>query len=203
MSKRIPLTQEQFTIVDDADFKWLNQWKWHYQSKGYAARSVQKNGKTRLILMHRAILGVPAGMYSDHINGDRLDNRRMNLRICTNSQNSMNRRKRSGCSSIYKGVYWEKAINKWRARIKLHGKRKDIGYFDDEQEAARAYDQAALELFGKFAQLNYPGLLGGSRASVSPQLALSETPNQSRNSCPKPLDRCTRMCYNCYREAKQ
>ena len=154
MSKRIPLTQGKFAIVDDADFERINQWKW-FAAKGrstyYARRSIWENGKTRNIQMHRVILNTPPGKQSDHINGDGLDNQRVNLRACTNSQNQMNRRKWGNCSSIYKGVYWDSCRRRWRALIQRNKRQRRLGYYDTPKEAAIAYDEAAERLFGGFA----------------------------------------------------
>ena len=158
MSQTISLTQGRFTIVDDGDFEWLNQHKWHWKSKptgtGYAMRDVRENGRWKHIYMHRIILSPQGGREPDHINGDGLDNRRCNLRSCTRSQNNMNSRKRRGCSSRYKGVCWNSRDRKWEARIRVNGRLKQLGYFDDEQEAAAAYDVAAHKLFGQFARVN-------------------------------------------------
>ncbi len=116
----------------------------------YCLRPDTANGRT--IEMHRQILNAPAGLLCDHKNHNGLDNRRANLRLCTPSQNSQNQLPRAGFSSIYKGVSREK--NKWRADIRLNGRPIFIGYFDDQIDAAIAYDDMAIELFGEFACLN-------------------------------------------------
>ncbi len=90
----------------------------------------------------------------DHANHDQLDNQRANLRRCTNSQNMANRRKQPGCSSRFKGVHWYKRVGKWRANIEVDGRKYALGYFDDEIEAARAYNVAAIEHFKEFALPN-------------------------------------------------
>ncbi|HUW14188.1 MAG TPA: HNH endonuclease, partial [Anaerolineae bacterium] len=157
MSMTIPLTQNKVAIVDDADFEWLNQWKWcaHKERAGYyAIRGIWINGKTRRVYMHRLILNLPPDMQTDHINGNGLDNRRLNLRVCTQSQNNANRRKWVSCSSQYKGITWDKLRGKWQARINLNGEQKHLGRFDDEHEAAVAYNEAATKLFDGFARLN-------------------------------------------------
>jgi len=157
MAKHIGLTQGKFAIVDDADYEWLSQHKW-YAAQGsstyYARRMLYGKAEQKEIRMHRAILKPPPGMESDHINGDGLDNRRCNLRTVTRSQNSMNRRNQMNCSSRHKGVSWDSRDCKWRVQIKIDGRGQRLGYFDDEQEAARIYNQAAKRLFGEFARLN-------------------------------------------------
>jgi len=157
MDKEIPLTQGKVAIVDEADFGYLSQFKW-CASKGkttyYAMRSLVHNGKNTTIYMHRAIMNPPFDLQVDHRNMDGLDNRRANLRICTNSQNHMNAKKRGGHSSSYKGVSWRKARRKWRARIMVNKTEEVLGSFDDEREAANAYNARAKELFGEFAKLN-------------------------------------------------
>jgi len=157
MSKLIPLTRGYEAIVDDEDFEWLSQFKWCY-STGYAVR--KKNYK--LLMMHREIMQTPLDMDTDHINRNRLDNRRSNLRIVTTSQNLMNRAKMVGHStSIYKGVSKltpreTQRRNPWRACIRIDSRLVHIGLFLDEIEAARAYDAKAREVFGEFAFLNFP-----------------------------------------------
>ena len=104
--------------------------------------------------MHRVIMDAPKGMHVDHINGNGLDNRRENLRLCTNSQNHMNRKTHRDSSSKYKGVSWNKRNSKWQAYIGSGIKRKNLGYFASESDAAKAYDIKAKECFGEFARLN-------------------------------------------------
>ena len=147
--KKIKLSRGKYTIVDDEDFEWLNRWKWSYNSLGYARMG--QNYKT--ILMHRLIMNTPHGMETDHINGNGLDNRRSNLRICTRSQNKMNTCLSSKNTSGYKGVCWNKNSKKWRAEIE-YKKSICLGYFDNKIDAAKAYNQKAKELFGEFAKLN-------------------------------------------------
>jgi len=141
--ERIPLTQGQFTIVDNEDFGWLSKFKWCalWQPKTqsfYAARySKRKNGKRYLIYMARQILGLTYGdkHQADHIYHDTLDNRRSELQIVTNQQNNFNRKNS-------KGYHWNKPAKKYLAQIKLNGKQIHLGYFQVAQEAHSAYLQA-------------------------------------------------------------
>ena len=144
-------------IVDDCDFDILNKYKWHIITKGqisYARASIKVNGKWKLARMHRLILNVPAGMETDHVNRNGLDNRKCNLRACTRSQNNANRVKKLGCASQYKGVCWRKDRQKWEVRVKKNRIVHWVGYFVDEIEAAIAYNERAVELIGEFAKLN-------------------------------------------------
>jgi hypothetical protein len=138
-------------LVDDSHFAALNKHKWHCESSGgYAVRHVREEGKVRRISMHRLLMGEPAGMEVDHRNGDRLDNRLNNLRICTKAENRRNRI--ATAKSGYKGVSLEKG--RWRASIRVGGKTLHLGSFPSAKEAAAAYNQAALREFGDFAWLN-------------------------------------------------
>mgnify|MGYP001606453598 CR=1 FL=1 len=155
--KEIPLTQGKVALVDAEDYEYLNQFKWHahkYKNGGgyYVARGIKKNEKK--VFMHQEVLKPPKGMYPDHINRDGLDNRRWNLRICTTSQNGINKGKQKNNTSGYKGVCWHKRDEKWQARIKVDKKPMYLGYFNTKEEAALAYNEAAKQYFGEFAKLN-------------------------------------------------
>jgi hypothetical protein len=158
--KKIPLSQERYAIVDDEDFDRVSQYKWSYIG-GYAKRAgMREDGRRRLYPLHRFIMNLPpeSSLMVDHINFDRLDNRKENLRICTKGQNNYNHgpKDRLGKStSQYKGVSYKKdTVNKWRARIGVDGTEVILGYFSTEEEAAEAYNVAALRYFGEFAWLN-------------------------------------------------
>lgn len=150
----IPLTQGYFAIVDADDYEKLSQYKWQVEIKRSVCYAHRTEGK-KTISMHRQILNAPPGMYCDHINHNGLDNRKANLRLCTPQQNSFNQRPRPNCTSKYKGVFWSQRASKWRAEIKHNGRIVHIGYFEDEAEAAIAYDDYAIDLFGEFAWLNH------------------------------------------------
>lgn len=149
--KIIKLTNKLEVFVDDEDFEYLNQFKWCFDN-GYAITT-----KVPQIKMHRLIMKVGKGIHIDHKNHNTLDNRKNNLRICTNSQNHMNRIKQrmETASSKFKGVCWHKDRNKWEAYITKDQKLKYLGLFDDETEAAKTYDFWAKKLFGEFARLNF------------------------------------------------
>ena len=150
----ISITQGQTVIVDDEDFAFLNQFKWQYNYKGYAESTFGKFPNRKKLKMHRIITDAPAHLQVDHINGNKLDNRRSNLRLCTNSENQRNTKKKITNTSGYKGVTWKKGNNKFAAQIQVDYKNRHIGYFTDPKDAARAYNQKALEYFGEFAVLN-------------------------------------------------
>lgn len=154
MAKAIPISGGKVALVDDSDYEYLSKFWWTVRNicgRSYAHRRVSKS---RLIYMHRVIMGLDHGGIVDHINGDGLDNRRGNLRIVTQRQNVINRRKTNGKTSKYKGVHWFKTRNKWRASITSNYKEKHLGYFTNEIDAAMAYDAAAKRIFGEYARTN-------------------------------------------------
>ena len=156
--KKIELTKGKYALVDDEDFDFLNQWKWHWHDDrggGYAERACRESGKSKHIKMHRLLLKIPSGFEPDHIDGNGLNNQKLNLRIATASQNQINRGKQKNNTSGFKGVYLRRDRKKrWRAQIKFHRIIKHIGYFSSKEEAALAYNKAAVEYFGEFAKLN-------------------------------------------------
>jgi hypothetical protein len=149
--RMIPLTDGSYAYVDAADYDWLRRWTWHRED-GYAIRP----DKGKDISMHRQIMQPPEDMVVDHIDGNRANNCRANLRVCTHSENNRNHRKRIDSSSSFKGVFYDKRSHRWGAKCQYRGERIRLGYFDTDIEAARAYDRMAVELFGKFARLNFP-----------------------------------------------
>lgn len=148
--KNIKLTQGYFAIVDDSDYEWLNHYTWYF-GHGYAVRNKSDSNPYRF--MHRMILNTPEGMDTDHLNLDRLDNRRENLRICTASRNQQNRLAHSDNSSGYKGVS-RHGIG-WMAQIMCSRKKFYLGTYRTKEEAAIAYDKKAIELHGEFSILNF------------------------------------------------
>ena len=146
----IPLTQGKVAIVDTEDWEFLMQWRWSFNTR-YASHGCPKR-----ILMHRIIAGTPEHLHTDHINGNTLDNRKENLRICAASDNCKNRRQNiSHKSSKYKGVSWNKENNKWTAGIYINKKRVHLGYFYKEEDAAKTYNTNALKYFKEYACLNH------------------------------------------------
>jgi hypothetical protein len=159
--RKIPLGEGRFTIVEPGDFYQLNRFNWCAKENGpriYAVRLVgDSNNRTKIISMHREIMGEPAGMLVDHRNRNTLDNRKENLRLATHSQNQFNKGKTTRkTTSRFIGVFFEKQSGRWVARTTVGGKRIWLGRFDDETEAARAYDEAAREYHKEFAQFNFP-----------------------------------------------
>ena len=146
----IPLTQGKVALVDDADYEELAKYKWHFAAKGYACR--RKDGV--IVYMHREITKAEKGFYVDHINHDTLDNRKSNLRCCSQSLNMANASLRADSKSGYKGVSWHTQKNKWTARIHVNGKGLHLGLFDSAHDAARMYNFWALDIFGEHALLN-------------------------------------------------
>ena len=171
MTKAIVLTKGQVTYVDDEDYEMLNQKTWCVND-GYAVNR-------ELGRMHRFLLGAPKGVMVDHRNGDKLDNRKENLRLCTNSQNQANRQVFRGASP-FKGVCWQKRLNgtgSWKAQLIVNGEVVYLGVFKTDLEAAAAYNEAALKHFGEFAHLNDLGLPGSPLMSHERKQVNRTTPS--------------------------
>lgn len=146
--RTIPLTKGKVTIVDDCDFEYLNQFKWHFNNKGYAIRTrrAAERPGSKHILMHSALL--PSAKEVDHINNDGLDNRRSNLRSVTHLQNMWNYSMPMTNTSGYMGVTWQKGVDRWKAQIGIRGKNKYLGLFDTPEEASAAYEAAKAKRDG-------------------------------------------------------
>lgn len=150
--KPILLTDGVYAYVSACDYEEISKFNWRLVGGGYAGR--KEGNKT--ILMHRQIMKPPKGKVVDHVHGNRLDNSRDNLRVCSRRENSHNKVKHRNSISRFKGVYYDKRRGRWFAAIYFDRRRHLLGYFDDEVEAARVYDRAAVEQFGEFARLNFP-----------------------------------------------
>lgn len=148
-SKAVPLTQGKYALVDEEDYDRVMQYRWCYTKTGYAHHN-------KLGRMHRFIMNTPDDMDTDHIDRDKLNNRKSNLRICNRSENSCNSIGVANSTSKYKGVCWVSSKNKWMAQITHKGKRKFKGYYQRERDAAKAYDEAAIKYHGEFALINFP-----------------------------------------------
>lgn len=155
MAREIPLTRGKVAIVDDEDYDTLKKWKWYCTGDGYARRHEYDAAtkKRRSYAMHRQMMQTPQGMETDHINGNKLDNRRCNLRICTTEQNQWNVGLKVDNTSGFKGVFWRKDRKKWQAMINKRGRRVHLGYFEAPEQAHAAYCNAAKEARGEFARL--------------------------------------------------
>lgn len=152
--KQIELTKGCVALVDDEDFESLNAHRWYVNNSGYAVRIViHVGGKRSAELMHRRVLGLSLrdGKEGDHVNGLKLDNQRGNLRVCVHAENLRNKPLTRMNKSGVKGVSWDKSENRWRATIKVNGKQHHLGRFLTIDEARDAYNRAAPQLHGEFA----------------------------------------------------
>lgn len=158
--KEMFLTKGQIALIDDEDFEKLSQWSWYAHSNpvsntSYAARGTFINYKNKLYLMHRQILGITDPKISvDHADGNGLNNQKSNLRICTHSQNMCNTSKRKNTTSRFKGVSWCSDRNKWEVEVRVDNKRLRVGRYENEIEAALAYNVTASFAHREFARLN-------------------------------------------------
>ena len=151
MMREVKLTQGKVAIVDHDDYDWLNQWKW-----SLSGRYVHRKAGKRTIYLHRLICGNPKGMVCDHINGDPLDNRRSNLRICHQKDNTRNSKLQKNNKTGFVGVSFLKSYGKFESYIHVNHKKINLGYFDDPIVAAKTRDIASIKYFGEFGRLNFP-----------------------------------------------
>lgn len=154
--REIPLANGKgIALVDDADFELVSQYRWHAHPNGrnvYAARAWREGGAQRIQFMHTLIAGY---VETDHVDHNGCHNYRANLRPATKRQNAANQRKRAG-SSRYKGVSWNRAHSAWMAYITVDYRQRHLGYFADEADAARRYDDEARAAWDDRACLNFP-----------------------------------------------
>jgi len=207
--KHILLNKGKKAIVDDEDFERLNKYKWHYGSRHYALRTTHRgyseDGKriTGSIWMHREVINTPEGLFTDHINGDTLDNRKENLRVVNSNQNNRNSKIPSHNTSGYKGVSEDKRNlkNRWQAYITIDNKKKHLGYFYSKEDAAKRYNEVAREVFGEYARLNnlmlfeyehYPTI-----ESVREQIQNCESRHSQQIAYSSFHDCLTQVCFGC------
>ncbi len=159
-------TKNGYTFyIDDEDVAIVSKYKWY----GYTPKRYRKDGgvsyykpfiqandraNSSTIRLHRLVMNAPKGTEIDHIDGDRCNNRKRNLRCCTGLQNKRNRSKNTNNTSGFKGVTWHKKAGKWEAQLQRGARHSYLGLFERREEAARAYNKAALEWHGEFAKLN-------------------------------------------------
>lgn len=143
-----------YALIDDDDYKIVGHMKWHLTMHGYAEHSFSKGKCDRTSIgMHKFIINTPDNMETDHINGDKLDNRRCNLRIVTSQQNKFNHKDYTRSDkNIRAGVYWEKSRCKWKVIIGLNYKRINIGRFDNYVDAVASREEAEKKYFGQYAR---------------------------------------------------
>lgn len=155
--KTIKLTQEKVTLVDEDDYERVSKYKWCASNSGngtYYGYRKDTNGKT--VLMHRFIMNVTdADILVDHENHDTLDNQKLNLRVCTKTNNNRNKSPHSNSTSKYLGVSWDKSRNKWKSNIYVNKRLLFLGRFNSEEDAAKAYDVVAIREFKQYANLNF------------------------------------------------
>lgn len=161
--KEIELSRGYISLIDDGDLELVSHFKWWIDLSSNTPYAVTRIGG-RTISLHRFLLNPKVSIQVDHIDGNGLNNQRSNLRICTRSQNIANSKLRKDNTTGYKGVSWFvgskhpngvwKSKPNWTARIGVNGKRITVGYFTTKEEAAKAYNEAALKYHGEFAKLN-------------------------------------------------
>lgn len=153
---KIPISSGRHALIDEDDYELLSKYRW-CTSHGYASTSVylgggRKNKKSVVYRMHRLVMDAQPGQIVDHINGNRLDNRKQNLRFCTHAENMRNSKPHKNSTQPYKGV--KKHRNKWLARIMHNRKEVSLGMYETPEQAAEAYDSAAKKYHGEFALTN-------------------------------------------------
>jgi len=156
--KKILIEKDKYALVDNEDYINLKDYKWRIAGNGYAAtfKWIPEKKNVRAFYMHRLVMNTPKGQQTDHINHNKLDNQKHNLRICSSHQNKGNLTISVKNKSGFKGVSWDKTNEKWYSTIFYFDKQINLGRYTIKEEAAKAYDLKAKELFGEFAHLNFP-----------------------------------------------
>lgn len=153
--KQILLVNKMVALVDDEDFESFSAKKWYsIKTDKHSIYAITKASSHSMAYMHRTIMNAQKGQIVDHIDGDGLNNQRSNLRFATTSQNAQNMRVHKTSVSGYKGVTWRKLDKLWYANIVINGKVLGLGNFKIKEDAAHAYNAAAIKHFGEFAHLN-------------------------------------------------
>lgn len=153
--RAIELTRGFVVVVDDDDYERHAQYRWCFDGRYAVRRKRDTDGVSRKVYLHHEIMGKPpTGMEIDHKNRNKLDCRRENLRLCTVAQNRQNGSLQSSNKSGYRGVHFSKHVRKWVAQITTNGKMRHLGIFKTAEAASRAYNTAAMNLHGEFANLN-------------------------------------------------
>jgi len=153
--KKIELTNGGFTLIDDEDYEKVSLYKWRRDSlANHVVRTFGPKNKRRLIRLHRYVMNAISGQIIDHIDGNVLNNQKTNLRIANKSTNGMNRNKQCNNKSGYKGVCFHKPANKWVAQLVVNGIKVLNSFHTTKEDAARAYNEAAIKYHGEFAKLN-------------------------------------------------
>jgi hypothetical protein len=155
--KEVPLSRGMVALVDDEDFDRVNAFKWcairALNGKFYAHR--RRSHDNPYVSMHRFVVGAGRGQVVDHRHGNTLDNRRENLRVCTGQQNGWNRSADRRSRTGFKGVHYFAPMGKWQAHIRVNNRKMHLGYHATVEDAAKAYDAAAVKHFGEFAKTNF------------------------------------------------
>ena len=152
--KELKMVCGSIALVDPDIYELAKNKTWRINTHGYPQWVSTKDGKSISLKLHELVINVPKGKHSDHINRNKLDNRRCNLRIVTPSQNAMNAKIRTDGVSKYRGVHWKKEMNQWCASLGYRGKRIHLGYWEHEIDAAKAYNRGAIVHHGECANLN-------------------------------------------------
>lgn len=162
---RIPLNHGKYALVDAEDAAQIARHRWYASydeaRDGWIAKRGERLGSGRDMRvqsyqMHRVIMGAPPALGVTHLNGDTLDNRKMNLRLTTQQDRAARRRRNANNTSGYRGVALHKPTGKWRAYLTVEGDKRMLGYYATPEAAARVYDRVAWEVFGEFAYRNFP-----------------------------------------------